>query len=200
MRSCSEDRALAAFSDEELAALAQDGQADAFNALVVRYVVTVNMRVSCYRGTGIEPEDLAQEGMIGLMSAVRSFRPDTGACFRTFAWLCIDRSVLTAVRTPFRKKRIPEGKLVPFSEEPGEQISGYSPREASGNPEHLLIAKEDTELFWEKVSRFLSLFEQQVLMKYLGGEDYRGIAKQLEVGPKAVDNALQRVRRKLKSL
>ncbi|HCC35159.1 MAG TPA: hypothetical protein DEQ02_05795 [Ruminococcaceae bacterium] len=199
MQSCSGSRAFTAFSDEELAALAQNGQADAFNALVVRYVVIVNMRVSCYRGTGIEPEDLAQEGMIGLMSAVRSFRPDTGACFRTFAWLCIDRSVLSALKAPFRKKRIPDAKIFPLEENPcGDAHESAGAAEASQNPEHYLIAKEDAKNFWQGVKRVLSPFEHSVLLRFLGGEDYRGIARQLDATVKSVDNAIQRVRRKLR--
>ncbi|MBQ2676088.1 MAG: sigma-70 family RNA polymerase sigma factor [Clostridia bacterium] len=179
-------------TDEELCALSKKGNDDAFSALVGRYIFTVHDRASGYYGSGIDSDDLTQEGMIGLMSAVRCYDKDCGASFRTFAWLCIDRSIISAVRSTLRKKQIPSSSIVSIDDWDEPDLNNGS------DPEAVLIAKEDMNLLNEKIFNRLTDFELSVLKMYLGGYSYSSIASSLACPVKAVDNALQRLRRKLK--
>ncbi len=180
------------FSDEELAEKAKLGDNEAFSQLVVRYVFTVKSRVNHYNGSGIDPEDLTQEGTIGLMSAVRSFDKSLNTTFRTFAWLCIDRSIISAVKASLRKKQIPKSSLVSIDD------SDFNVSISSDNPETMMIENEDIKLLEQKIKALLSSFERDVLRLYLSGKSYVDIAACLHSTPKSVNNALQRVRLKLK--
>jgi len=182
------------FSDEELAEKAKLGDNEAFSALVVRYVFTVKSRVNHYNGSGIDPEDLAQEGTIGLMSAVRSFDKSLNTTFRTFAWLCIDRSIISAVKASLRKKQIPKASLVSMD----DNDFNVSFLDGADNPETMIIENEDIKLLEQKINQLLSSFERDVLRLYLNGKSYVEIAVCLHSTPKSVNNALQRVRLKLK--
>ncbi|OJU14445.1 MAG: hypothetical protein BGN88_14430 [Clostridiales bacterium 43-6] len=181
-------------SDEQLAERARCGDNDAFSALVARYVFTVKSRANHYNGSGIDPEDLAQEGTIGLMAAVRSYDKELGTSFRTFAWLCIDRSILSVVKASLRKKQIPKASLVSIDDNDLDNCFF----DGKDNPETLLIENEDIALFELKINELLSPFERKVLRYYLSGKNYSEIADSLNTLPKSVDNALQRVRHKLR--
>ncbi len=132
--------------------------------------------------------------MLGLLSAVRNFDDGKGASFRTFAGLCIDRRMRTAVRTASRQKRAPRKAPVSLEEMPPTQEIADS-REV--DPENLVIEKESLETAKQLVSRHLSAFERTVLELYISGCDYREMARQLGKSRKSVDNALYRIRRKL---
>ena len=185
--------------DEALVASAQQGDGAAYDILISRYVSFVKSRAFGYRDSGVEPEDLAQEGMIGLMMAIRSYREGLGASFRTYAGLCIDRAIISAVRVTLRAKMIPASSMIPIDglDENGkpfsEQLAGWD-----GDPESALIARDERINLRKRFAGILSDLELDTLMLYLGGCSYEEIARRLDSTPKAVDNALQRVRRKLK--
>ena len=179
-------------SDEYLCKKAQDGDRAAFDSLVARYVLSVNKRTNAYTESGLEQQDLSQEGMIGLMAAIRKYDPALGASFKTFAWLLIDRSIISAVKSAFRKKQIPRALTVYIDDE-SDLVSGEF-----SDPEFLLIAKEDLQNFNNRISECLTEFEKSVLKLYLSHNSYNNIAKTLNIPIKSVDNAMSRIRRKLK--
>lgn len=184
---------LRSLNDEKLAMLSKNGNHDAFSVLVGRYVFTVRNRASSYSGSGIDFEDLVQEGTIGLMYAVNAFEPEIGTGFYTLARLCIDRKIISAVRSTFRKKQIPQSSLVFLDDFDSHNLSKDS------NPESVIIEREDLELLYKKIFSKLTDLELEVLKLYLSGYTYEGIASALECSVKSVDNALQRLRRKLNS-
>lgn len=177
-------------SDEALAHAAAAGDDNAFAALISRYMRAVKARAQHYKSCGTDAEDLTQEGLIGLMAAVRSYDSTAAASFKTYAGLCIDRSMITAVRAALAKKQIPNGMLVELDE------SGCSA--TSDDPAALYIAKENLKRFYKNAAEQLSAVEYRVLREYLAGLSYREIAERLGVPAKTVDNAMRRVRRKLK--
>lgn len=181
-----------AFSDEELIKLCKNGNQDAYSTLVGRYVFAVRSRASIYVNSGIDFEDLVQEGFIGLINAVDAYDNDFGTLFSTFAFLCIDRKILDAVKKSLSKKQIPNHALV-FLEE-GFDIEGSK----NENPESVVISKENLLVLKDKIKKNLSKMEQEVLEHYLSGEAYIQIAKKLSCSQKSVDNAMQRIRKKLK--
>lgn len=182
--------------DEKLAALAQQKDDAAYALLISRYVSLVKSRAFGYRDSDVEPEDLAQEGMIGLMMAIRSYRSGLGASFRTYAGLCIDRAIISAVRATMRAKAIPSASMVPIEH---LEESGYSlPAGLQDDPEAAVLAAEERNRLQERFAHLLSKLELDALLLYLGGCSYEEIARRLDSTPKAIDNALQRVRRKLK--
>ena len=143
----------------------------------------------------LEADDLCQEGLLGLLDAVRNYREDGGASFRTYAGVCITNRIIMAYRWAAGRKNFPLNNFVPLSEE-GASCGVFAGEEA--NPEKMLVEEEDLLLLKRFISRGLSKMERQVLMLYLGGYSYKEIADSLCITSKAADNALQRVRRKLK--
>ncbi|MBQ6819144.1 MAG: sigma-70 family RNA polymerase sigma factor [Clostridia bacterium] len=180
-------------TDEQLALGAQGGDDGCRLQLITRYIPVVKARVSGYADSGLEPEDLAQEGMIGLMGAIDFYDPDRGASFHTFALLCIDRSVISVVRASLAAKKIPRSTLVPL-----EDFEAESPRD--DNPEDIVVANESAHLLTAKMQQVLSALEWRVFFLYLGGCEYEDIAGRLQISPKAVDNALCRARSKIRSI
>ena len=179
-------------SDEELIKLCKSGDQDAYSTLVGRYVFAVRSRASIYVNSGIDFEDLVQEGFIGLMNAVDAYDNDFGTSFSTFAFLCIDRKILDAVKKSLSKKQIPKHALV-FLEDSFDIESNKSE-----NPESVIISKENLFGLKEKIAKNLSKKEQEVLNLYLSGDSYLEIAERLSCSQKSVDNAMQRIRKKLK--
>ncbi len=177
---CDEDLSLAAAGDE-----------GAFGVLVSRYLYAVKARAHHYKGCGVELEDLSQEGLIGLMSAARTYDITCGTSFKTYAWLCIDRSIITAVKSTLAKKQIPPSSLVHIGE-------GRDLEENAEDPAVAVIAKEDFKKFYNNAKGILSSLEYNVLKGYLAGLSYKEIAERMKIPVKTVDNAMRRVRRKLK--
>ena len=180
-------------SDEQLAVNAGKGDEASRIRLIGRYIPLVKSRVSGYAGGGFEPEDLAQEGMIGLMQAIDAYRVNGGASFRTFALLCIDRCVISVVRSALGAKKIPAGQVVPLEDREDSFITGET-------PQTIVESKDNFRWLLSKLSGVLSELEQQAFLLYLGGCEYDEIARRLGTTPKTVDNALCRARRKLKQL
>lgn len=188
-------------SDEQLAEMATKGDSDSYNRLISRYVPIVKMRASGYFGTVAEPEDLAQEGMIGLLAAIRSYSAEKGASFRTFALLCIDRSIISAVRSALSKGKIPDSAKVSLDNADESDSEGIKINTAGGmSTEEIVLANEGHRLLEQKMQELLTKPEQRVLMLHLGGCSYDEISKRLVIQKKAVDNTLYRIRKKLKNL
>ncbi|MCI8359994.1 MAG: sigma-70 family RNA polymerase sigma factor [Clostridiales bacterium] len=185
------------FADEELAVLARDGDDGAFQHLIVKYVPMAQSRARAFSRAGLEADDLAQEGMIGLLGAIRVYDPKQ-ASFSTFARLCIDRMLLSAVRQAGRQKRIPAERLIAADGPDDRPVKGLDTFGDENNPESILIAREEAERLRRRAGDALSHLEYQVLSAYLSGESYEEIARQLHTTVKSVDNALQRIRRKLR--
>ncbi len=175
--------------DEPLLRLAQEGHGDAVLCLIGRYAGLARLRAASLAPSRPEDlDDLTQEGLIAVYAAIRSY-DFSSASFSTFARLCIDRAIVTALRKQHRKKQIPESHLVP--------MDAAEPVAAAG-PETILLEREAYDSFISGLKQRLSDLEYQVLTAYLAGRNYKEIAAALALKPKAVDNAMARIRQKLK--
>lgn len=183
-------KSLTASSDNELVRLAQSGEQKAVNELLVRYTATVHSVASCSFGASLETDDLAQEGMLGLLAAVYSYAPDKATSFHTYASVCISNRIRSAVRADTRLKHSPLNLSVPFSDD------AIAP---GGNPEDLIVAAEEAEQILSVLAKELSALEFRVLRAFLVGRTYKVVAENLGMTEKAVDNALQRIRKKLRT-
>ncbi len=193
---------LEACCDEELIEIYRQGQEQAIEELFGRYKNMVRKKARAMFLAGGDSDDLIQEGMIGLYKAVRDFDRTKDASFCTFAGMCINRQMATAVTASNRKKNVPLNTYVSF-DLPANADSGSSVKLADvlqqdmeQNPEDLFISRERTRMLKEKLLAALSRFERQVLDLYLEGKDYQQIARELNRPPKSIDNALQRIRGK----
>ena len=189
----------AEMDDTMLQRLAFDGDRDAEDALAARYLRLVRICARPLFLAGGDSEDLIQEGTFGLLSAIRNYDPVDGASFKTYAEHCIRMRLLSAIKSASRLKHVPlnDGiSLEELSEDPGTDISAL-PELIRHNPEELILAKESREELNAAFSRCLSRFEIKVLDLYLEGLSYREIADRLCRDAKSIDNAVQRIRRKL---
>jgi RNA polymerase sigma-H factor len=193
----------AELDDTYLVALAKRGSADAYGRIVKRYRGFVRLKASSYFLLGGDPEDLIQEGLVGLYKAIRDFRSDRESSFRNFAELCITRQIITAVKTASRNKHAPLNQYVSFAQTPaaaGESettLEEILPGPASEDPAQRAIATEELQALVACMSSVLSELESRVLSLYLDGHSYEAIGERLECDTKTVDNALQRVKRKV---
>ncbi len=189
-------------SDEEVVELARQGDNDAQEYLIGKYKNFVRAKARSYFLIGADKEDIIQEGMIGLYKAIRDYRPDKLSSFRAFAELCITRQIITAIKTATRQKHIPLNSYIslnkPIYDEDSDRtlldvISGTRVTD----PEELVLSQEDFDDIEAKMGEILSSLEWNVLMYYLEGKSYQDIAAGLDRHVKSIDNALQRVKRKL---
>lgn len=194
--------AYADMDDETLIRRIRQGDPDAEEALYVRYKQLVRSKARTYFLVGADREDIIQEGMIGLYKAVCDYEFDKQASFRAFAELCITRQIITAIKTATRQKHIPLNSYVslnkPIYDEDSDRtlldiISGTRVTD----PEELVISREEFDDIEAKMGEILSSLEWKVLMYYLEGKSYQEIAVDLDRHVKSIDNALQRVKRKL---
>lgn len=189
-------------TDEELIALLRSGKTNIMDYLMDKYKNLVRKKAKALYLIGGDTDDLIQEGMIGLFKAIRDYRPDKDSSFYHFADLCIARQIYTAVEASQRKKHAPLNSYVPLYTESEDADTGTIERENGFawdlNPEKIVINQEELEAFQEKVQKRLSAMEKEVLAYYLQGFDYSQIAELMGKEPKAVDNALQRLKKKLK--
>jgi RNA polymerase sporulation-specific sigma factor len=189
-------------SDETLIEIYRVGNEAAIEVLFERYKNLVKKKAKAMYLAGGDSDDLIQEGMIGLYKAVRDFDENREASFKTFASMCINRQLITAVTASNRKKNMPLNTYVSFdlpayTDEDNEmRLVDVLKPETEQNPEKLLIDREYTEDFKEKLFESLSDFEKQVLKLYIEEKDYREIARIMNKTPKSIDNALQRIRSK----
>ncbi|MDP2873130.1 MAG: RNA polymerase sporulation sigma factor SigH, partial [Bacillota bacterium] len=188
--------------DEDIVGLARDGSGIASEYLINKYKNFVRAKARSYFLIGADREDIIQEGMIGLYKAIRDFRSDKLSSFRAFAELCITRQIITAIKTATRQKHIPLNSYVslnkPIYDEDSDRtlldvISGAK----VSDPEELIISREEFGDIETKMGEILSDLEWRVLMAYLDGKSYQEIANELGRHVKSIDNALQRVKRKL---
>lgn len=188
--------------DEEIVDLARNGNDLALEFLINKYKNFVRAKARSYFLIGGDREDIVQEGMIGLYKAIRDFRHDKLASFQAFAELCVTRQIITAIKTATRQKHIPLNSYVSLNKPIYDQESDRTLLDVLRgsqitNPEDLIISREEFTVIEQKMSTMLSDLEWQVLMKYLDGKSYQEIADELSRHVKSVDNALQRVKRKL---
>ncbi|MBQ9719403.1 MAG: sigma-70 family RNA polymerase sigma factor [Oscillospiraceae bacterium] len=186
-------------SESELLSLLTSGDRKAEECLAERYMRLVRACARPLFLAGGDSEDLTQEGMFGLLNAIRQFDPSAGVSFHTFAEHCIRMRLLSAVRSASRLKHLPlnDGlSLEQLSEDPGAQLSAI-PVIFRRSPEDLVLARESKEELYAELAQCLSKMEAQVLERYLEGLSYREIAQELKRDEKSVDNAVQRIRRKL---
>ena len=189
-------------SDEELVEQVHLGNTNALDYLITKYRLFVKVKARSYFLIGADKEDIIQEGMIGLYKAIRDFRGDKLASFRAFAELCITRQIITAIKTATRQKHIPLNSYVsldkPMYDEDSERtLMDVITSTISDNPEHLMINREEYSRLEGQMSEVLSELEQQVLVLYLEGRSYNEISSLLNRSTKSIDNALQRIKRKL---
>ena len=189
-------------TDEELIAALRNGEQEITDYLMEKYKNLVKKKAKALYLMGGDTDDLIQEGMIGLFKAVRDYRPDRDSSFYHFANICIARQMYTAVEAAQRKKHSPLNSYVPLYadfQHAGEQAIAYEKNRTEGNnPEEIMITQERLAAFRRKVSEVLSSMEQEVLSYYLQGFDYHQIAEVMGKEPKAIDKALQRLKKKLK--
>ena len=183
-------------TDEELAQQAQNGSDQAAGCLIARYLPMAASRAAGYFGPGLEHQDFVQEGLLGLWNAVRSYDPCRGAAFSTYAEQCVTNRICSAVRSSLSPRQAPLRDYVSISEDEDGQAVQLPEAE---DPEAAYIKEEDRRLRDRKMRQLLSVREWSVLEQYLKGKSYQEISEHLGITPKAVDNALQRVRRKLQS-
>ena len=189
-------------TDEDVALLARDGVEAALELLLMKYKNFVRSKARSYFLIGADHEDIVQEGMIGLFKAIRDFRPDKLTSFRAFAELCVTRQIITAIKTATRQKHIPLNCYVSlnrpiYDEESDRTLMDVLSEVQMAGPEELLISQEDYSSVENRISEVLSDLEMEVLNSYLEGKSYQEIAQDLGRHVKSIDNALQRVKRKL---
>lgn len=197
-----ERRELWDLEDETLCALASSGDREAEESLVVRYNRLVRMCARPYFLAGGDSEDLIQEGMLGLLSAIREYDPGKSAAFRTYAEVCVKNRLYSAVKAAARNKHTPLNDSVSISEPPfcGGSGLGFAfggPGRRAKDPEEILLNREAFRERMEALVGQLSGFEAGILRLYLNGLSYSEIAAEVNKSPKSVDNAVQRIRRKL---
>lgn len=190
-------------SDQELQACAAAGDPDAEEALAGRYVRSVRICARPLFLAGGDSEDLIQEGMLGLLSAIRQYDPSANVPFKTYAELCINRRLYSAVKSAARLKHLPLNNGVPLdsilSEESQPQATSY-PEANRRITEEQVLARESEKELHSAFSQYLSGFEAKVLQLYLSGLSYAEMAAQTHKSEKSIDNAVQRIRRKLARL
>ena len=188
--------------DQEIAIEAKNGNVLAQEYLINKYEGFVRTKAKSYFLIGADKEDIYQEGMIGLYKAIRDFNPDKLSTFKAFAELCVTRQIITAIKTATRQKHIPLNTYVslnkPIYEEESERtlldvLAGFK----ITDPEELVISQEEKNRIEEEIQKVLSRLELEVLNSYLDGKSYQEIACDLDRHAKSIDNALQRVKRKL---
>ena len=190
-------------ADEEIVRLAQqDGDGAALEYLLNKYKNFVRTKARSYFLIGADHEDIVQEGMIGLYKAIRDYREDRLSSFRAFAELCITRQNITAIKTATRQKHIPLNSYIslnrPIYEEDSDRtLLDVITEDAPSNPEEMLIDREDLSVIEGRIGSMLSELEKQVLIRYIEGKSYVEISEEMNRHVKSVDNALQRIKRKL---
>jgi RNA polymerase sporulation-specific sigma factor len=203
-RTYSAQRAERELEDLQLVIRARNGDTKAMDTLIRRYTGFVRLKSSSYFLAGGDSDDLIQEGLIGLYKAVRDFRSDKETSFRSFAELCITRQIITAIKTATRFKHSPLNTYVSFSQTPAGQesegdctLGDALPGPGVDEPSIMVISTEELQSLVFCLGTGLSQLESDALRLYLEGSSYEDMAERLSVDTKTIDNALQRVKRKI---
>ena len=192
-----------AMADEQVVKLAQEaGDGAALEYLLNKYKNFVRTKARSYFLIGADHEDIVQEGMIGLYKAIRDYRAEKLSSFRAFAELCVTRQIITAIKTATRQKHIPLNSYIslnrPIYEEDSDRtLLDVMAEEGRSNPEDMIIDREDLSMIEGKIGQMLSDLEKEVLVRYMDGKSYVEIADEMHRHVKSIDNALQRIKRKL---
>ncbi len=194
-------------TDEQLIGKLRAGEREIMDYLMVKYKSMVRKKARAMYLLGGENEDLIQEGMIGLIKAVRDYDPSQGTSFSSFAELCVSRQMYSAIEASKRKKHLPLNTYISLYEDSEVEKDGRTmplidtiEPEQETDPEALYFGKEYTEAFVEQLKENLSSLENHVLYLHLMGTDYRKIAELLDKSPKSIDNALQRIKNKAEKM
>ena len=188
-------------ADEELIQKLRGGDERIMDYILEKYKPLVLRKANAMFLIGGDTDDLIQEGMIGLFKAIRDYRSDREASFFHFAELCINRQLYSAVEASNRKKHVPLNTYVSFysqTTEEGKSLAETLLTDQMDDPEQLVIEQENFTAFWEQLREQLSALERQVLDAYLEGKNYRQIAEELGKSPKTIDNALSRIKGKIR--
>ncbi|MCI5726740.1 MAG: RNA polymerase sporulation sigma factor SigH [Clostridium sp.] len=201
-KNCLEDSKFQNKTDEEIVIEAKNNNSLAQEFIISKYENFVKAKAKSYFLIGADKEDIYQEGMIGLYKAIRDFNPDKLTSFRAFAEICVTRQIITAIKTATRQKHIPLNTYVSlnkpiFEEESERTLLDVLASLKITDPEELVISEEQMEYIQSEIKNVLSDLEQEVLKSYLDGKSYQEIACDLDRHAKSIDNALQRVKRKL---
>lgn len=188
--------------DEEIVRYAQNADGAALEYLLNKYKNFVRTKARSYFLIGADHEDIVQEGMIGLYKAIRDYRADRQKSFRAFAELCITRQIITAIKTATRQKHIPLNSYVSlnrpiYDDDSDRTLLDVITEETPSNPEEMLINREDLSVIEGRIGQMLSDLEKEVLVHYMEGKSYVEIAEAMNRHVKSIDNALQRIKRKL---
>ena len=188
--------------DEEVVQLAQDANGAALEYLLNKYKNFVRTKARSYFLIGADHEDIVQEGMIGLYKSIRDYRRDKQKSFRAFAELCITRQIITAIKTATRQKHIPLNNYVSlnrpiYDEDSDRTLLDIMTEDVPSNPEEVFIDREDLSVIEGRIGEMLSDLEKQVLVRYIEGKSYAEISEEMGRHVKSIDNALQRIKRKL---
>jgi RNA polymerase sporulation-specific sigma factor len=189
-------------SEEKIVEEAKIGNKRAQEFIISKYENFVKNKAKSYFLIGADKEDIYQEGMIGLYKAIRDFNGEKSTSFKAFAELCITRQIITAIKTATRQKHIPLNTYISLNKPVSEEESDRTLLDIISsvritNPEELIIGQEQKEFIEEEINKVLSDLEIQVLQSYLEGKSYQEIACDLDRHSKSIDNALQRVKKKL---
>ena len=188
-------------TDEEVISLVKNGDKYAIDFIIDKYKGLVNMKVSKYFIIGAEKEDIIQEGMIGLFKAIQSYNSDKQNSFKTFANMCIERQLITAIKSSNRQKHMPlNGYLslntAAYDEDEDTSVLEVLDSHQTEDPLDTITKKEYYKRVETAIDKNLSDFEKQVLARFIKGESYVTIAEKLETPVKSIDNAIQRIRKK----
>lgn len=189
-------------SDDELLELINKKDTDALDFLICKYKDLVNSKVNKYFIIGAEKEDIVQEGLIGLYKAIKDYKPDKQNSFKSFANLCIERQLITAIKSSNRQKHMPLNSYLSLNtsaydnDEDGTELIETFEVDTIEDPLETIMKKESFDEIQKTMHKSLSKFEEQVLDRYIQGESYEIIAKRLDTPVKSVDNAIQRIRKK----
>ena len=193
-------------TDEQLAELAQKGGAEAEELLISRYKNIVSSRAAIYYIIGGDRDDVIQEGMIGLFKAIRSYKADGGSSFSNYAYMCISRQIVSAIRAASRVKHSPLNDAVSLDQPVVWDVNFYNtladviPAGADSDPENLVAKTELLESIVGQKNVSFSKLEHATIKYLTQGKNYREIAEMLAKSPKQIDNAIQRIREKLQKL
>ena len=193
---------LRTISDEELLRQIHGGSDDAMECLLEKYRDMVRKEARKFFLAGGDEEDLIQEGMIGLFKAITSYQEGKSTSISTFGYLCVHRQIYTTITAFNRKKRIPLNtsiSLFEYKDQGNEFALDEILENPDETPEESLLRKEEIKDYYQKINQKLSKFEKQVMYYYLNGDNYTVIAKKLGKTDKSIDNAIQRIRKKIKS-
>ncbi len=197
------EKAVTEWTDEELVAVAKTGDEEATRRILTRYHQFVRMKANSYFLAGGDGDDLIQEGYIGLYKAIRDYEYGRSTSFRSFAELCVTRQIITAIKTASRQKHLPLNTYISFSHSPASSdydtrtLADMIPAGRTSDPVQQVISSEEVLSLTDCLVRLLSPLESKVLKYYLEGNSYEAIAAHISHDTKTVDNALQRIKRKV---